>query len=54
MPDYIVFFFVSEADLITWKMKQGPVIQSLQPIASPCKNEFPHDTEVLSELQTAE
>lgn len=30
MPAYIVFL---EADLITWKMKQGLRIQSLQPIA---------------------
>lgn len=45
------FFFFSEADLITWKMKQGPMIQSSQPIASPYKNELPHDTELLFGLQ---
>lgn len=43
--------FFSIADLITWKMKQGLMIQSLQPIASPYKNELPHDTELLFELQ---
>lgn len=32
-------------------MKQGPMIQSLQPIASPHKNELPHDTELLFGLQ---
>lgn len=49
MPAYIFFFSI--ADLITWKMKQGLMIQSLQPIASPYKNELPHDTELLFELQ---
>lgn len=50
MPAYNVFIF-SEADLITWKMKQGPRIQSLQPIASSYKNELPHDTELLFGMQ---
>lgn len=32
-------------------MKQGLMIQSLQPIASPHKNELPHDTKLLFGLQ---
>lgn len=48
---FFFFFFSSEADLITWKMKQGLMIQSLQPIASPHKNELPHDTKLLFGLQ---
>lgn len=58
-PAYTVFLCVlfppppllSEDDLITWKMKQGLMIQSLQPIGSPYKNELPRDVEVLFGLQ---
>lgn len=38
--------FFLEADLITWKMKQGLRIQSLQPIAFAHNNELPRDTEL--------
>lgn len=41
--------FFSIADLITWKMKQGLMIQSLPPNASSYKNELSPDTEL--ELQ---
>lgn len=53
-PFFLLLFFsplLSEDDLITWKMKQGLMIQSLQPIASPYKNELPRDVEVLFGLQ---
>lgn len=48
---FFCFLFFLKANLITWKMKQGLMIQSLQPIASSYKNELPHHAELLFGLQ---
>lgn len=48
---YTSLHHFSEAYLITWKMKQGLMIQSLQPIIFPHKNEVPRGAELLFGLQ---